>query len=322
MEQYRGEPEFSIKGVSIMLITILIWVAFLLSMRAEAQSELTTTDLGLMRFALPTLVFLPWLLRDFKTLLRVKLRYLVMIICGGLPFFLLVSLGSQYAPVAHAGALVPGTAPLFVTGLAVLIFREPLPRYRGLGLSVILGGVTILLAATLFAAELNSQFSSELNYGPGHLAFLGASLVWAIYTLGLRVAGIDALLATALLCCSATLGLMLSLSLGISESNIANVSWQEIWPHLLSQGLGAGIIGGITYGIAIKTLGAEKTAALGSLTPALAAIIAVPVLGEQLSVTTISGVALIMTGVLLASGALRQTFRATRTRPTLTGIKG
>ena len=88
MEQYRGEPEFSIKGVSIMLITILIWVAFLLSMRAEAQSELTTTDLGLMRFALPTLVFLPWLLRDYKTLLQVKLRYLVMIICGGLPFFL------------------------------------------------------------------------------------------------------------------------------------------------------------------------------------------------------------------------------------------
>ena len=298
MSHYRGEPAFTIKGLCSMAVTILIWVAFLLSMRAETQSNLTPTDLGLMRFALPALLFLPWLIRGLKPLRQVKKRHLLMIICGGLPFFMLVSLGCQYAPAAHAGALIPGTAPLFVTGLAVLIFREPLPGYRRFGLAAIVIGVTVLLGGSLL--------NGDMNYGPGHLAFLAASLVWAIYTLGLRVAGIDPLLATALLCTVAALGLIAALLGGITETHLPEAQWQEVWPHLLSQGLGAGIVGGITYGIAIRQLGAEKTAALGSLTPALATLIAIPLLSETITPVTLYGVIIIMSGVILASGVLKQ----------------
>ncbi len=294
MEQYRGDPEPNTQGMLAMLATLLIWVGFLLSLRAQSQSALTPTDLALLRFGLPALVFLPWLIGRWPMIRVIRWRYALMILLGGLPFFYLVSLGSQYAPVAHAGALVPGTAPLFVTGLAVLLFKEPLPRNRLIGLGVILSGVMVLLGGALL--------DLAQGYWRGHLAFLGASLLWACYTLGLRLIGIGALEATALLCSGSLLGLGLLLNCGWVTSNLITVSWTEIWPFLLTQGLGAGIIGGFTYAVAIRQLGAEKTAALGSFTPALAALAAIPLLDETLSLATLIGVLVIMAGVALASG--------------------
>lgn len=294
MHHYRGEPTINLAGITAMLVTIIIWVGFLLSLRAETQSLLTPTDLGLMRFAIPALIFLPWLITGWQRICQVKTGYLLMIAIGGLPFFYLVSLGSQFAPAAHAGALVPGTAPLFVTGLAVLVFKEPLPRNRLFGLGAIVLGIMVLLA--------NGLFNPDSGYWRGHLAFLAASLVWAIYTLGLRVAGINALQATALLCSSACVGLVISLLAGWGESTMIDSNWQALWPFLLTQGIGAGVIGGVTYGIAIGKLGAEKTAALGSLTPAFATVAAVPLLGEAFSISTLVGVSIIMAGVILASG--------------------
>lgn len=294
MDAYRGEPAFNIQGVLAMLVTLLIWVGFILTLRAEGQSALTSTDLALMRFGLPALLFLPLLLRRRAQLATMRRGYAGLVLLGGLPFFYLISLGSGYAPAAHAGALVPGTAPLFVTGLAVLVFKEPLPRKRLLGLGVILLGVLLLLGSGLL--------DWQQGYWRGHLAFLGASLLWACYTLGLRVIGIGVLEATALLCCGSLLGLGLLLSLGLVESNITSVSWTQLWPFLLAQGLGAGVIGGFTYGIAIRRLGAEKTAALGSFTPALAALAAIPLLGETLTLSDLLAVLVIMLGVALASG--------------------
>lgn len=296
MEQYRGEPLVNAKGLAAMAVTLLIWVGFLLSLRAESQSQLTATDLALLRFGLPALCFVPWLLKRGSGIRQIRRRHGLMLLLGGLPFFYLMSWGSALAPAAHAGALVPGTAPLFVTALAVLLFGEPLPRRRLLGLSVILAGVLLLLGTSLF--------EMDTGYWRGHLAFLGASLLWAFYTLGLRVLGVGALQATALLCCVSSLGLFLLLGLGLVESKLLSVGWAELWPYLLTQGLGAGIVGGFSYGVAIRELGAEKTAALGSFTPALAALAAIPLLGETLAPSTLTGVSVIMAGVLLASGVL------------------
>ncbi|GGO80462.1 hypothetical protein GCM10011348_17180 [Marinobacterium nitratireducens] len=294
METYRGEPAFNLKGLAAMAATLLIWTGFLLSLRSGSQSVLTTTDLALMRFGLPALLFMPLLLLRWPRIRRIRLRHALLLMLGGLPFFYLIALGSHYAPAAHAGALVPGTAPLFVTGLAVVVFGEPLPRQRLVGLGVIVAGVGVLLGSGL--VDLAS------GYWRGHLAFLGASLLWACYTVALRILGIGALEATALLCAGSLAGLLLLLAGGQVDSNLATAGWPLLWPYLLTQGLGAGIVGGFTYGVAIGALGAEKTAALGSITPALAAVAALFLLGEPLSAGGLAGVLTITLGVLLASG--------------------
>ncbi|MCP8687349.1 DMT family transporter [Marinobacterium sedimentorum] len=298
MDQYRGEPAVTACGLVAIAVTLLIWTGFLLSLRTGSQSALTPTDLALMRFGLPALLFAPLLIRRWPQIRPIRPHYALMLILGGLPFFYLIALGCSYAPAAHAGALVPGTAPLFVTALAVLLFREPLPRQRLLGLGVIVAGIAVLLGGSLLYLAN--------GYWRGHLAFLGASLLWAFYTLGLRVIGIGALEATALLSAGSLLGLMVLLTGGWVDSNLTAIAWSGLWPYLLTQGLGAGIIGGFTYGVAIRELGAEKTAALGSFTPALAALAATLLLDERLSASALVGVLTITLGVLLASHVRRR----------------
>ncbi len=296
MNHYRGEPPFTPSGIVAMIVTLIIWVGFLLSMRAQGQTSLTPTDVALIRFGIPALLFLPFLLLRYRSvpLPRCNRGYIPLLLLGGLPFFYLVSLGSHYAPAAHAGALIPGTAPLFVSGLAVLVFKEPLPRNRLLGLGLIMAGVAVLVGY--------SALDSAQNYWRGDLAFLGASFLWACYTIALRLIGIGAWEATTLLCAGSSVALLLLLSIDAVDSQLAMASWQELSVYVLLQGLGAGIIGGVSYGIAIRQLGAEKTAALGSFTPALAAVAAIPLLGETLETSTLAGVIIIMAGVALASG--------------------
>lgn len=297
MNQYRGVPAFNARGLAAMTVTLVIWTGFLLSLRTGSQSPLTSTDLALMRFGMPALLFAPLLILRWPQIRRIRLRYALLLMLGGLPFFYLIALGSHHAPAAHAGALVPGTAPLLVTGIAVLLFKEPLPRQRLLGLGVIVAGVAVLLGSGLL--------NLDTGYWRGHLAFLAASLFWACYTVALRVLGIGALEATALLCSVSLLGLLLLLAGGWVESNLAITDWSALWPYLLTQGLGAGVLGGFTYGIAIGALGAERTAALGSITPALATVAAMLLLDEPLSGSGLAGVLTITLGVLLASGVRR-----------------
>ncbi|MFD2029738.1 EamA family transporter [Ancylobacter dichloromethanicus] len=60
----------------------------------------------------------------------------------------------------------------------------------------------------------------------------------------------------------------------------------------------------MAFGVAIERLGSSRAAAFTGLVPALAALIAVPVLGEHPDTAAIVGVVATGIGVTLASGAL------------------
>jgi drug/metabolite transporter (DMT)-like permease len=75
------------------------------------------------------------------------------------------------------------------------------------------------------------------------------------------------------------------------------------------QGVFSGILGLVLYGIAVARLGASKAAAFAALAPGMAALIAIPVLGEIPDMASIAGIVATSIGVALASGAIhaRQT---------------
>ena len=75
----------------------------------------------------------------------------------------------------------------------------------------------------------------------------------------------------------------------------------EAMPFILAQGVGVGLVSSLTYAIAIARLGVAKCAAIGSLAPAIAAVLAVPLLHEALTPGTILAVLIICAGVMLAN---------------------
>jgi len=281
-------------GVLAALVTVSIWSGWLISVRLSASGQLTSFDLAVMRYLVPALVLLPFVWRHREKIRNTRFRYLLgMLVGAGVPFFYLSSTGLQYAPAAHAGLLIPGTFPLFVTAMAVFIYKQPLHPARFWGLSWVALGVAVLMS--------HSLYQGDLQVLKGDLLLLGASFCWALFTVSLRVAGLPPLAAAGLLCCLSCGVLAFLALMGWYETGITTASSQEIATQLVTQALLAGLLAGFSYGFAINRIGAENTSAIGALTPVLTGLAAIPLLGESLSLAALLGMLLIGLGAYRAS---------------------
>jgi drug/metabolite transporter (DMT)-like permease len=71
---------------------------------------------------------------------------------------------------------------------------------------------------------------------------------------------------------------------------------------MLFQGIVATILSLYLFGKAVSILGASAGAAFGALVPAMAALLAIPILGEAPSPSDWGGILAVSLGVYLASG--------------------
>jgi drug/metabolite transporter (DMT)-like permease len=81
---------------------------------------------------------------------------------------------------------------------------------------------------------------------------------------------------------------------------LLNAPWQAL-AAIIYMGATATALGFIWYYEAVQKIGATKAAVVGNLTPVFAALIAVTLLGEELSWTTILGGILVLVGVWLTT---------------------
>ena len=71
--------------------------------------------------------------------------------------------------------------------------------------------------------------------------------------------------------------------------------------QLILEGIGVGLVATISYAYAVARLGADRAAIAGSLTPVVATLLAVPLLGEVPPASSMLGMAMIIGGVTLAN---------------------
>jgi drug/metabolite transporter (DMT)-like permease len=286
-------------GAAAALSAALIWGSWIVITRFGVTTTMAPADAAFLRFAIPALALLPVLLREGFALKRIGvLRTVLMVAGAGLPFFLVSSAGMQFAPAAHAGALLPGAMPLFVAVLAAFIERARFSGVRIAGFLLIVAGVLAIGGYHLLLGEA--------GHWRGHLLFLLGAFLWAAYTLAFRRAGIGAWHAAALINFYSTVAFVpVYLWIG---SRLPPASWSELALQGPSQGGLSGLVALLAYGIAVQRLGGPRAAVFISLTPAIAAVIAIPVLGEWPDAATLLGIAAVTLGVALASGALRWQF--------------
>jgi drug/metabolite transporter (DMT)-like permease len=283
-------------GYVAMVLTVLIWAGFALSIRAIGASPLAPVDVALIRFGLPTVLLLPFLPSRWAMLRRVKpLSALMVLVGGGVPFFFMASAGGKVTSAAHVAALIAGTTPLSVALIAYAVERQRIGAARGRAIAIILVGVALLL--------VSQSHASHGAFAGGAALLLLASLLWGSYTLGLRRAGLDAIGCVLLLSVPSFLLSALLASLGVVDSHIGQFTLASAMPFVLAQGLGVGVISSVSYALAIRHLDTPRCSAIGSLAPALACLGAVPWLGEPLTPTVACGIAVITAGVILANRA-------------------
>ena len=282
-------------GIGAALTTIIIWAAFIVVTRFGVTGSLTMWDVAFLRYAPTTLLLLPFCLRHLRQLAAAgPLKLGVMATGGGMPFLLVGMSGMLFAPAAHAGALMPGSMPLFVALFSAAVFGERFAPARLAGFGLIIAGVIAIGGYHLFAGQE--------GLWRGHLLFLTAAALWACYTLALKRAALPALPVIAFIYVvgGAIYSPVYLLAL---PSNLSAAPWPEIALQLV-QGVLSGVISLYTYSLAVQKLGPTRAAAFGALAPALAALAAIPLLGEWPDAATWTGIPAIVLGVMLANGAL------------------
>lgn len=292
-----------LRGAAWGLFAISIWVGWILLTRYGVTTSLSPFDIAALRFACAGLLLAPIVWRDGWGVRQIGWK-LWMIICvgAGVPYVLIASGGLQFAPAAHAGALIPGTMPLWTALLALIFLHEKIAGPRRVGLFLIPIGIVTLLGSGL------SHF--ETGHWRGHLLFLTAAICWASFTAAMRVAslkGFTALQAASVVSVVSALWYLpvyaLFLPHRIAEAPLSAVVIQTIY-----QGIFVSIISLFAYARGVSILGASLGASFASLVPVLAMLLAIPLLGEVPMLIDYVGIAAITIGVFLSSGAYQAMF--------------
>ena len=281
-------------GILALGLTVFVWAGFFLSLRAGAKAALPVGEIAAFRFLPAAICFLPVLSQRWRKILAVPWPLLLVIVCGaGMPYFLVAGTGMRLASVADGSTLVPGTLPVFVSLLAFFIFRQPITSTRRNGLILISCGVLLMLFFSL------NHAAATLWHG--YALFLFGSLLWAGFTLALRRSGLEALEGAAVVTYGSIPLLIMDLLLSSQPLQIHHLPFDVLAVQVLLEGIGVGLISTLSYAYAVARLGADRAAIAGSLTPVVATLLAVPLLGEVPPASSILGMALILGGVSLAN---------------------
>lgn len=288
-------------GAAWGLFAISIWVGWILLTRHGVTTTLSPYDITALRFGTAGLLLAPVVYRRGLGLDSIGLnRWLVIVVGAGVPYVLISSSGLLYAPAAHAGALIPGTMPLWAALLAMFFLKEKITGVRKLGLMLIPVGIVIFVGTGL------TDFSSGNWYG--HLLFIAAAMCWASFTVAMRSAGQSGFtpLHAAAVVSVVSAAIYLPVYVLFLPHRIMDAPVEAVLTQTIYQGIFVSIVSLFAYARAVSILGASLGASFASLVPVLAMLTAIPLLGEWPRTSDYIGIAAITFGVFLSSGAYQE----------------
>ncbi|KZD09723.1 DMT family transporter [Oceanibaculum pacificum] len=288
-----ASPRKRFAGLLWAALAVLIFAGWFVITRFSVTRELRIWDITALRFGIGAILLAPVLIRRRATLPPAAWREgLAFALLWGTPFVLLVALGLSLTSAAQAASIAPTLMPLFAGIFAWAFLGERQGPHRWAGYAAIFAGLCLLILAGAAA------------HGPPSAAGLGAlaaaAAMWAVYTLLFRKSGLTPIESAALICFwSATIFLPAYLLLGLSrlsQASASEIALQSVYQGVLMSGVAI-----FTFNRAVSLLGSSAATAIIALLPAVASLLAVPVLGEIPSGVECAAIAIIVVGVLLAS---------------------
>jgi drug/metabolite transporter (DMT)-like permease len=293
-----SEHHSSRAGLIAAFFAICIWTDFILVTRYGGNGVLTGWDVTALRFgvgSLIALIFLPRVtLPPYKVILLFSLF-------GGVGYAIAVYAAFRMAPASHAAVLLPGALPFSTAVIAWLWLRQTPSPAQQIALVLVFIGIALTAADTFsHGAHLTGMQMF------GDLLYLCGSSLWAVFTLLLRRYPMPPLTAAV----STTLGsaiLYLPVWWLFLPSTMGQAPPAEIAMQAIYQGVLVVFVAMLLYTIAVRRLGGQTVTLLMAIVPGLAALAAVPVLGESLSLFTLVGLGAVTLGAVL--GARRTTLK-------------
>lgn len=295
----RGINTDRIKGSAAAILTMCIWSGYFFSLRLGILSPLTVFGLTLIRFSVPGLILLPVFIKSIKKYSEIPVKYCFMIILGGgIPFFLFSLTGMRLSGITFGSTLIPGSIPLFVALLSYIFNKNKVNKTVLFGLSSIASGVVIMI--------FRACFSGGFQLLAAVVFFLLSGFSWAVFSLNIKKCNLNPIELIAMVAVPS--GLLITLIVLIFKPvlGISEMSFIELFPQILTQGIIVGMLAGVSYSYATSKVGPEISSAIGAATPVTATLAASGLPGESVNFISLTGMLFIVLGVIVASGLLNK----------------
>lgn len=285
------------RGHLLAFFTILVWGTTFISTKI-LLNDFTPVEILFIRFAMGTLFLILLYPHRFKPEKRSHEVYFILAgFTGILLYYLLENIALTMTTAGNVGILV-AVAPFFTAILSRLFFKtEKVGKTFYLGFIVAIIGIAII--------SYNGSTNIEIN-PLGDILSILAAIMWAFYsniTKKISSFGYNTIQTTRR---SFFYGLVLMIPfLFIMDANLSLGSLIRITEpmnlaNLIFLGLGASAVCFVTWGLAIKYIGAIKTSVYIYLGPVITVITSAIVLKERITFLLIIGITFIIIGLLLS----------------------
>jgi drug/metabolite transporter (DMT)-like permease len=277
-----------------LLLVVIIWGTNYTVVK-EALGSIPPLAFMALRFALAAVAMAVVLhVREgWKPLPRATLFKLVALgLVGNTLYQFCFIMGLAHTTAANSGLLTAGT-PVLTALLGAALGVDRLRRPLAMGLALAVPGMLLIVSAR--GPELDASTRT------GDFLILGASLCWALYTVGIRSLGseLSALRITALTMITGAPGVVLVGLPAVAEVELGSIG-PGAWFGVVYSALVPLVLAYIVWNRSVQAVGSSRTAIYNSGTPVVAATTAWLVRGEQPTGLQVLGAALVISGVLLS----------------------
>lgn len=283
-------------GMASGTLAVVIWGAYLAVARlGVTSSSLQALDITFIRGTVAGLIMILWLGLSKKYSYRILWglglsKTLTITALVGFPFVYISVSGYSFAPLVHGGVLLPASLVLIGLLLSAIVLGQKIMANQLVGAAIIVLGLV-----TIAGVE---AFNSQLNVLIGDALFIIAGALWATFAVLQKRWQINPVIATA---CVSFWSLMVYSSVYLllfGTSRLVDVSTEQLILQAIVQGVLAGVVAMICFGVAVQKLGAAKAALFPALVPVSTMVIGIPLTGELLTPEQTIGASAVLCGLL------------------------
>jgi drug/metabolite transporter (DMT)-like permease len=294
-EPVQTPPSAPLAAYAALGLMIVIW-AVNFSVAKLALDVLSPPALNALRFPFAAVVV--WLALRVRGPIPLPRRgdvprLLLLAVLGNLIYQQFFIFGLANTRAGTAAVLLAGT-PILTAALSHLAGHEHVGARLWLGVIATFAGIVLVVHYGADAAQ------TAPGAALGELLMIGASLSWAVYTVGSRplIARYGSVAVTAWTLWAGTVGLVLIGLPDVFRTDFTRVTG-GVWLAIIYAGaLSVGVAYLIWYG-GVRRIGNTRTGVFSNLTPAVALLVAWLWLGEVPTAGQLGGMAIIIAGVTL-----------------------
>lgn len=287
------------RAIAEALVTVVIWGATFVATKIALQ-EVSPAAVVWLRFAMGLVVLgiAARLRKELSLPARNELGYLALLGFIGVAFHQWLQANGLLTAQATTTAWIVATTPIFIVLLGWSILREPVSPIQGVGIWLAALGVVLVVtkgdAAALYMGRVTTT---------GDVLVLISALNWAVYTV-LSRRGLARMPAARMMFYVMLSGwLFVSIWLLGSGTGLQELDQLSVrgWSAIAGLGIFGSGLAYIMYYDALRVLPASQLGVFLNIEPLVTMLLAAPLLGEPITVMTLLGGGLIISGIYLVN---------------------